>query len=197
MQNDVVDYLNQRGIWLDGKLIRKADNMTLEAFFEEISAETNNPDFKAFCLDLLSHVVDSADSERLWCVFSATDAKGSKRSRLTFDAKAKEVGICANIKLQRFLKAGVQRRRKILGNKRSDPEHPHVEYLPYAELDCQSDAELVEASAEGAHEEVHEDAIAEDNVSDASSQADEGAIVTEMVAPSESDMATDSGSESL
>ena len=54
-----------------------------------------------FMLDLLSHVIDSADSERLWCVFERADPKGSKRSKLLFETKNKEVGIVSNILLKR------------------------------------------------------------------------------------------------
>jgi len=58
---------------------------------------------KPFMLDLLSHVVDSGDSERSWCYFSSMDPAGSNRSRLSFKNKEKEVGILAGINLKRYL----------------------------------------------------------------------------------------------
>ncbi len=76
VQNHVVDYLNQKGVWLDGKLIQESKTCNLEAFWEQASISSGCPELKDFLLNLLSHVVDSADSERLWSVFQNSDPKG-------------------------------------------------------------------------------------------------------------------------
>ena len=70
-------------------------------FFEEVAADLECPEFQTFALDLLSYVVDSAEVERLWCLFQAADPKGSKRSRLSFSHKNQEVGIAANPTLKK------------------------------------------------------------------------------------------------
>ncbi len=76
VQNQVVDYLNQKGIWLDGKLLQECKKCSLEAFWEQVSVASGCPELKNLMVDMLSHVVDSADSERLWSVFQNADPKG-------------------------------------------------------------------------------------------------------------------------
>ena len=76
VQNEVCDYIGQRGMWLDGSLLKKCKTLSLEALFEEAAALLEKPHFKTVMVDLLSHVVDSADAERLWCLFQAADPKG-------------------------------------------------------------------------------------------------------------------------
>ncbi|CAK0894207.1 unnamed protein product [Prorocentrum cordatum] len=114
-KNAVCDDTSQKGIWLDGKLIKQCETMTLEAFWEQASVESPCPGLKNVMIDMLSHVVDSADSERLWSMLQHTDPKGSKRSRLDFQNKDKEVGIAAAIHLEKYLKrntlAHVKRRK--------------------------------------------------------------------------------------
>ncbi len=103
VQNQVVDYLSQKGMWLDGAWLKKALVLSLEAFWDEVATALGNQDVKTFMVDLLSHVVDSGDSERSWCYFANIDPKGSSRSRLRFATKEKEVGIMANVNLKRYL----------------------------------------------------------------------------------------------
>jgi hypothetical protein len=119
VQNCAVEYFDQKGPWLDGTLVAKCTNLSLEAFWEEVGHTVHNEDIKELMVDVLSHVVDSADSERLWCLFQASDPKGSKRSRLSMSTKEKEVGIVANIKLKRFVRQPAKKRR-LLGKQNSD-----------------------------------------------------------------------------
>ena len=74
----------------------------------------------------MSFVIDSGESERLWCLFQDADPKGSKRSRLDFATKEKEVGIAANIHLERYLKkaATPTRKKRTLAKTPSKIEDP-------------------------------------------------------------------------
>ena len=140
--------MGQRGIWADGTKVQNCPEVTLEGFFEEVAADIDCLEFQTFALDLLSFVVDSADAERLWCLFQAADPKGSKRSRLSFSHKNKEVGIAANIVLKRYLKAQAKRKRPKMGPTRrlkkktsNDTEAAAASYEP---LHAPSEDELEE-----------------------------------------------------
>lgn len=174
--NAVVEYLGQRGPWLDGLLLARAEMLSPEAFWEETAATLNVPELKDFMLDMLTHVVDSADSERLWTLFQACDPKGSKRSRLLFATKEQEVGIAANLKLKRYLARPRASRRRMLRKTESKPE-PTM----YALADAPSDGELEEAEVDG---DPKEESEAVEDVSEVESEGDGDA---EGGAPSGSD----------
>lgn len=147
-KHQALEFMGQRGYWADGTKVQKCKDVTLEGFFEEVAADLECPEFKTFALDLLSYVVDSAEAERLWCLFQAADPKGSKRSRLSFSHKNKEVGIAANIMLKKYLKAQAKRKApksvatRRLKRKTSTDADPTM--APYEPLQAPSEDELEE-----------------------------------------------------
>ena len=196
VQNQAVEYMNQKGIWLNGELLNKHERLTLEAFWDDVAAHCNNHALKEFMLDLLSPVVDSADAERLWCVFQAADPKGSKRSRLIFAHKEMEVGIASNVALKKYLKRKGQgkmepkkTRKKFLKKTPSE-----IAALPaptiYAPLADGSEGELEDL---GALEDEQDELEALEDLEEEEDSGEEDELPGE---PSESDAEGDFGSES-
>ena len=56
VQNQICDYFAQRGIWLDGTLLKAHEGKSLEAFWDEVSAFCDKPQIKTFAVDILSYV---------------------------------------------------------------------------------------------------------------------------------------------
>ena len=76
LSNDAVDYVMQRGIWADGTLISKCKGQTVTAFWEEVAAIYDKDDLKDLMLDFLAYIIESGESERVWCLFQKADPKG-------------------------------------------------------------------------------------------------------------------------
>ena len=170
VQNHAVEYLGQKGAWLDGTLLEKCKHLSLDAFWDEAAMVYTNPALKTFMVDLLSYVVDSADSERLWAVFQDTDPKGSRRSRLDFDTKEKEVGIRAAAHTRKYLQYGARgaAKRRLL-RKTPSAALPIQNYLDVdlggdsdVALDGDDDPEEVEADTSESESESASEGQGED-----------------------------------
>ena len=48
VQNQAVEYMNQKGIWLNGELLNKHERLTLEAFWDDVAAHCNSHALKEF-----------------------------------------------------------------------------------------------------------------------------------------------------
>ena len=104
LSNQAVEYVGQKGIWLDASILQEAATKSPSAFWEEVAAVHDLEHLKDLHLEHLSYVVDSAESERLWCLFQRADHKGSQRSRLDFKNKEKEVGLMASLLLDKYVR---------------------------------------------------------------------------------------------
>ena len=74
--NDVVDWLAQRGMWSDGRLLSQYFGKTVTAFWEDVGIEKGKPWLSEFMLRQLAYVIDSGESERAWAIFQQVDPKG-------------------------------------------------------------------------------------------------------------------------
>ena len=72
-----MDWLGQKGMWSDGRLLKMAQGKTVTAFWEEVTTEKEKPALFKFMMGNLSYVVDSGDAERIWVLFQTVDHKGS------------------------------------------------------------------------------------------------------------------------
>lgn len=198
VQNAVVEYMSQKGMWLDNALLKKSKELSLEAFWEEVAMAYNNPSIKTFMVDLLSYVIDSADSERLWAVFQNADPKGSKRSRLDFAHKNKEVGIAANMQLEKYWKkaAAPKSRRRLLKKTPSEAKAPIQEIL---DADLGGDSESADALEDGDEERADMEALLDlDDASEGERgpHDEDGPAPEDMEAASSVDEALEEGSDS-